>query len=230
MRGLAMAAALVCAAPALAEAPTVQVVCVADAAGERGERVTVFIHVEPDRRRVASYASWFPPLLSESGAGGLGQPDISLLIGYDTVTQSGLGKPNEFAQILVQALSPLRERIPSAKLQARLAVLTGEARFDGGATVKFGLGLPGPAHSDLPGTAVRTAELALPSAFPNEVELQLLDKQHKPVNTIRYATGHSASRDALFTKAWTEADAKAADLSTCEPTGGGADYAGVPSG
>lgn len=230
MRGLAMVAALVCAAPALAERPTEQVACVAEAAGDRGERVTVFIHVESDGSRAASYASWSPPLLASSGVGGLDQPDTSLMIGYNAVTKAGLGQPNSAAHIMVLAFSPLRKQIPSAKLQARLAPLAGEARFDGGTPVKFGLNQPGPAHRDLPGTAMRTAQLPLPTAFPKEIELQLLDKQRKPVVTMRFATGGAKSRDALFATAWAEADSKTANPADCDPTSSEASFAPIDPG
>jgi hypothetical protein len=229
MRSLAVAAALACAAPALAEGPAMQMACVATAAGPHGEAVTVFIHVQPDGSRAASYASWAPPLLAATGSGGLDQPDTTLMIGYDAVSKDSLGQPNLSAQVMVMLFSPLRQRIPSAKLQAGLANLSGEARFDGNATLPFGFNQPGPAHRDLPGTAYRTAQLALPGSLPGEIELRLIEKRRKPVVTLRFATGGAASRDALFSKAWAEADAKAATPSKCDPTGGGDGYAGAAS-
>ncbi len=230
MRGFVVAAALICAAPALAETLTAQMVCVAAAEGPRGEAVTVFIHVEPNGQRLPAYGSWAPPLLSSSGVGGLDQPDTSLLIGYDAVTKAGLGPANAYAQVLVLSVSPPRQRIPAAKLQARLSRLSGEARFDSGAAVKFGLNQPGPTHQDLPGTAMRTAELTLPTTLPKEIELRLLDKKGEPVVAMRFATSVTTSRDTLFAKAWAEADARTANPADCDPTGGADGYAGVPSG
>lgn len=203
-------------------------VCVAAAEGARGEVVTLFIHVQPDGQRLAAYASWAPPLLGSSGIGGLDQPDTSLLIGYHTVTKAGLGPPNPSAQVLVFSFSPPRQRIPSAKLQAKLTELSGEARFDGGATMKFGFNQPGPAHQDLPGIGMHSAELNLPATFPNVTELRLFDKRGKPVVAMGFATGSTTSRDALFARAWTEADANAADPASCEEAvAGPAGYAGI---
>lgn len=214
--------------PAFAQTPASQMVCVGQAEGPRSEAITVFIHVDPDGRRVASYASWLPPVLASSGSGGLDQPDTQLLIGYNEVGKANLGRRNEAAQVLVFAFSPPRSRIAGATLQKRLASLSGEARFDGGALVRFGFNQPGPAHQDLPGHAMRTAELALPAALPAELELRIAAKGGKPGVTVRYATGAITSRDALFAQAWSQADKAAATPASCEPTmSGETGYAGA---
>lgn len=215
-------AVLTLALPAAAmAAPATPVVCSGQAQASRGEAVTVLVQVEPDGRRSSVQANWNPPQLGVTGKS-LDQPDLTLSLSYDRASASGIG-PMTGASALVFVMAPPRDRVPSAKLQARLAPLSGELRLDGGAPSRFSLKAPDAGLEELPGTAVRTADLSLPASLPAETELRLVDRSGKIAAQMRFATGASESRDALFAQAWREAEAATADLASCEAAATGQD-------
>jgi hypothetical protein len=187
--------------------------------------VTVFIHIDPGGQRAASYASWIPPVLARSGSGGLDQPDLALLLGYNQSSSAGIGE-RDLASVSASVFSPLRQRVSRTELQARLNRYSLQARFDGGAPVGLSFAkLMSPAPQDLPGTAIRYAELALPSPAPREVELSLLDPAHQTAVSIRYDVGTVITRDKLFAQAWQQAENMATNPASCALT---ADAAQAP--
>lgn len=218
MRRLALCGfAALCACPAAAEPTASQVVCVGRADGPAGEAVTVFIHVEPDGTHLPAYTSWAPPVAKTSGQGGLeGQPDLSLIVGYQDTVASNIGQLQSLS-VGALAFSPLRSRITGAKLQARLDSLSAEAGLGSDAPVKLELRRD-PMIEDLPGTAFRSASLALPESLPDAITLRLHDRAQKPVATMEYRLNRLASRDQLFAAAWRQADRAAANPATCEAT------------
>lgn len=199
--------------------PDRQVVCHGQASGAQGEEVSVSIYVEPDGTRVGSYAAWSPPQLDHKFARALDLPDLRFEIVYSEPTPGAIGAPQS-ALVFVSVFSPLRKPESPAKLNARLDRLSPSIRFDGGAAAPLALQPMGADMMDLPGSATRTASLTLPSPLPRETAIILADKKGKVMVSQRYATGSTASRDALYVQAWKQADAATANLMACDLTTG----------
>ncbi|MFM5954824.1 MAG: hypothetical protein ACKOPE_11070 [Novosphingobium sp.] len=214
-RGLALVAVLLGALPASAQSSP-QFVCSARAEGTRGEGVSVLIHIEPDGSRAASYATWDPPVASTALKGGFEQPELSLYVPYDAAAKGSLGAPGAIAVNLL-VLSDFRKPAGAAKLKARLDQLTVAASLDGAAAQGVALAPP-PLIPDMPGTAARTGTIRVADRIPARIDLALRDRKGRSAGTVQYDLSGTASRDALFARAWSQAEAAGADFTKCEQT------------
>lgn len=214
-RGLALIAAVLGIQPAIAQ-PAPQFVCSGRADGARGEGVSVSIHIEPDGSRAASYATWDPPVASTTLKGGFEQPELALYVPYDAATKNALGAPGA-ASVSLSVFSDFRKPAPASKLQARLDQLTATASVDGSPDRPVAMAPP-PLVPDMPGTAARTGTVPFADRFPDRITLTLSDRKGRPAGAMLYDLTGTASRDALFARAWDQAETANADFTKCEQT------------
>ena len=194
-----------------------QVVCLGQASGERGEEVTVFIHVDPQAGRLSAYASWSPPQVERIGASGLDQPDLNLTFGYSDADAHSIGKPTD-AFIMVSLFSPPRKPTSQARLNARINGLNPSISYDGAPASRLAYDPPSSFLTEIPGFATRMATVQLLQPLPGEATVALSDKRGKPVLSQRFAIRDTAGRDALYAAAWAQADKRAATLTDCNAT------------
>ncbi|MFM5924746.1 MAG: hypothetical protein ACKOPG_11245 [Novosphingobium sp.] len=213
--GLLLLAAALGIQPAAAQ-PSPQFVCSGRAEGGRGEAVGVLIHIEPDGSRVASYATWDPPLASTTLKGGFEQPELSLYVPYDAAAKGSLGAPGAIV-VSLSVFSDFRKPSPASRLQARLDQLTATASLDAGPARPVTLAAL-PLVPDMPGTAARTGTIAAADRLPGRIDLALRDRKGRSAGTMQYDLSGTASRDALFARAWIQAETASADFGKCEQT------------
>ena len=217
MRWFALfAAGLVLGGPALAQSTPPQSVCYGNAEGARGERVSVVIQLTQLGETVSTSAAWDPPLAAGSAKASPEDPYPGLTINYPAPRVAGPGQ-SDGALVLVMAFAPPGSR-SHANPARQLDGLVLTASSDGGAVQTLGLAAA-PGIADLPMTAARFADLPAPAAGTKLITLRLTDAKRRQRATARYDLSQTASRDALYTAAWAEAENAALHRQSCELTG-----------
>ena len=211
----ALVAGLALGGPVLAQlVEPPQVVFSGAAEGTQGERVSVVILLTQRGETVSTTATWDPPLATGSTKASPEDPYPALSFHYLSPSAAGPGQPSD-ASVLVMAFAPPGSR-SHANPAKQLDGLMVEASNDGGAVQTLSLKAK-PGIADLPMTAERFADLPAPAAGTMLITLRLVDKQHRQRATARYDLSQTASRDALFAQAWSEALKASANPKACEP-------------
>lgn len=189
--------------------------CAATVRGLRGEAVSFSLLFDSKGNPAGSSASWRPPQEGDPGRGDLTRPDVTLWITFDTVTARSIGRPVD-AQVSVSVFSPLRARQAPGKLAARLAGFSGNYRFGEAAFAPM-TSFASDADTSLPGSAQVSQSIPMPQPLPQWLDVQILSKKGRLALSTRFALNGPASRDALFTQAWANAQSAAADPRSCAP-------------
>lgn len=212
---LVLAASAALAAPALAQSAAPAYLCEGAAIGDDGEEVDVFLVRSGSGGYSASNALWFPPLSSDTTAVVDNLPDVVLSVNYE---RSAPGRIGEVRNVMAVAAitSPPRANEAHSSLQKRLASYGIDYAFDGAAPKMLKLEQLGENNTP-PGAAAAQADLGQPIPLPSQAELRLTQgKKGQPI-VRRFVMSRTSTRDALFTKAWAEADAKfASPAGKCE--------------
>lgn len=173
--------------------------------------VAVSLLYGPDGQRLETGINWMPKQHFVSASSKISSPDPTLILLYR-------GNLSSAATGLFQlrVLSPPDRKKAWPVLDAELARFRIEVQIDGQpGTVLTPAVEPG--SFDLPLTASRTAELEVPPAT-KVIAMRVIDEKGDPVKAVRYNLDQS-QRDALYRRAKSEAEAKAANLKTCQQTG-----------
>ena len=211
-----LAASAALAAPALAQTDSRTYVCEGAAIGADGEEVDVFLARSGAGGYSASNALWFPPLASRVAETDNTLPDVVLSINYE---RSAPGRVGEVRSVMAYAAitSPPRANEPHSSLQRRLAAYRIDYSFDGSAPKPLTLEQLGEDKTP-PGSAASQADLGQPIPLPGWAELRMTQGKKNPQVVRRFVMSRTSTRDALFTKAWAEAEAKfASPAGKCEP-------------
>lgn len=212
---LVLAASAALAAPALAQTDSRTYLCEGAAIGGDGEEVDVFLVRSGAGGYSSSNALWFPPLATQTETSDDSLPDVVLSINYE---RSAPGKIGEVRNVMAVAAitSPPRANEPHSSLQKRLAAYQVDYSIDGSTPKLLKLEQLGE-NMTPPGSAASQADLGQPIPLPGWVELRMMQgKKGQPI-VRRFVMTRTSTRDALFTKAWAEADAKfASPAGKCE--------------
>ncbi|MEQ1498151.1 MAG: hypothetical protein ABL914_05790 [Novosphingobium sp.] len=195
-----------------------QHVCFGQATGALGERVDVNIYLTPGGHRVATTASWDPPMPDIPERTRAAQPDLAVSFLLAEPTATGIG-PIGDGLLMVAAFSPPGKRGPAPARQ--LEGLTAEISFDAGPAVRIALSQR-PGIENLPMTASRSAVMPTIPMGAQIVTIRLVDHKRRPVMTARYDISGNGDRTALFNTAWLAAESAAMHPESCELTTEGA--------
>jgi hypothetical protein len=219
VRLIALAGVLTAPLPLIAqnEAAPYGFSCGGEVRGDRGEAVSVQINLDPNGRPIGTAtATWTPPQHSDPGRGNLDRPDIAFSIDYAGTAGRSIGEPLS-ATVTLSVFAPPRQRVAPGKLSARLNALSAAYRFGEAAFAPLpflDVGL----DDSLPGTATRAALLDLPQPGPRWLDVQVLDAKRRTAASTRFVLDPTASRDALFAQAWSQAQTATANYKSCAPT------------
>lgn len=211
---LAASAALT--VPALAQTGSRTYLCEGAAIGGDGEEVDVFLVRSGAGGYSSSNALWFPPLANPAPETDNTLPDVVLSINYE---RSAPGRVGEVRSVMAVAAitSPPRANEAHSSLQRRLAAYRIDYSFDGSAPKMLTLEQLGEDKTP-PGSAASQADLGQVTPLPGWAELRMMQGKKSSPIVRRFVMSRTATRDALFTKAWAEAEAKfASPAGKCEP-------------
>ena len=201
-----LAASAALAVPALAQTDTRTYLCEGAAIGADGEEVDVFLVRSGAGGYSSSNALWFPPLANPAAETDNTLPDVVLSINYE---RSAPGRVGDVRNVLAVAAitSPPRANEAHSSLQRRLAAYRIDYSFDGSAPKLLTLEQLGEDKTP-PGSAASQADLGQPIPLPGWAELRMTQGKNGQPIVRRFVLTPTANRDALFAKAWAEADAK----------------------
>lgn len=216
LAALVLAASAALSAPALAQSDTRAYLCEGAAIGGDGEEVDVFLVRSGAGSYSSSNALWFPALTSETAASDDTKPDVVLSINYE---RSAPGRIGDVRNMMVVAAitSPPRANEAHTSLQKRLAAYRIDYSFDGSAAKPLTMEQLGEDKTP-PGSAASQADLGQQIPLPGIAELRMTQGKNGQPILRRFVLSRTSNRDALFTKAWAEAEAKfASPAGKCEP-------------
>lgn len=213
---LVLAASAALAAPALAQSDGRAYLCEGAAIGEDGEEVDVFLVRSGPGGHSTSSALWFPPLASRAAETDNAPPDVIFSIHYDRSAPGLIGEVRNVGAIAA-ITSPPRANESHDSLQRRLAKYQIDYSFDGAAPKLLKMEQLSEDKTP-PGSAASQVDLGQPIPLPDWAELRMTQGKKSAPVIRRFVLTRTSTRDALFAKAWTEAEAKfASPASKCEP-------------
>ena len=210
-----LAASAALAVPALAQTDTRTYLCEGAAIGADGEEVDVFLVRSGAGGYSSSNALWFPPLANPAAETDNTLPDVVLSINYE---RSAPGRVGDVRNVLAVAAitSPPRANEAHSSLQRRLAAYRIDYSFNGSTPTMLTLEQLGEDKTP-PGSAASQADLGQVIPLPGWAELRMMQGKKSPPIVRRFVMSRTATRDALFTRAWAEAEAKfASPAGKCE--------------
>ena len=211
----ALAASAALAAPALAQSGERTYLCEGAAIGTNGEEVDVFLVRSGAGGYSSSNALWFPPLASPVAETDSTLPDVVFSINYERSAPGRVGEVRSVVAVAAITTSP-RANEPHASLQRRLATYRIDYSFDGATPKVLTMEQLGEDKSP-PGSAASQADLGQIIPLPGWAELRMTQGKNGTPIVRRFLLAPTASRDALFAKAWAEAEAKfASPAGKCE--------------
>lgn len=203
---LVLAASAALAAPALAQPDSRTYLCEGAAVGGDGEEVDVFLVRTGAGGYSSSNALWFPPLSSPPAETDNTLPDVVFSINYERSAPGWIGEVSNVGAVAAITTSP-RANEPHASLQRRLSTYRIDYSFDGAAPKPLAMKQLGEDKSP-PGSAAAQADWGQMIPLPGWAELRMTQGKNGPPIVRRFLLTPTASRDALFAKAWAEAEAK----------------------
>lgn len=211
----ALAAGAALAAPALAQSGTRTYLCEGAAIGDDGEEVDVFLVRSGAGGYSSANALWFPPLASPSTETDNTLPDVVFSINFERSAPGQIGEVRSVVTVAAITASP-RANEPHASLQRRLSAYRIDYSFDGTPHKPLPMDQLGENMSP-PGSAASQADMGQIIPLPRSAELRMTQGKKAPQIVRRFVLTRTSTRDALFTKAWAEAEAKfASPAGKCE--------------
>lgn len=213
---LVLAASAALAAPALAQSDGRAYLCEGAAIGPDGEEVDVFLVRSGPGGYSTSNALWFPPLASQPAEANNALLDVVLSINYERAAPGRIGEVRNVMAVAA-ITSPPRANEPHSSLQRRLAGYQIDYSFDDAAPKLLVMEQLGE-NMTPPGSAASQVDLGQPIPLPGSVEMRMAQGKKNPPIIRRFVLTRTSTRDALFTKAWAEAEAKfASPAGKCDP-------------
>ena len=203
---LVLAASAALAAPALAQSGERTYLCEGASIGANGEEVDVFLVRSGAGGYSSSNALWFPPLASPPAETDNTLPDVVFSINFERSAPGRIGEVSSVVAVAAITTSP-RANEPHASLQRRLATYQIDYSFDGAAPKVLTMEQLGEEKSP-PGSAASQADLGQIIPLPGWAELRMTQGKKAAPIVRRFVLAPTSARDALFAKAWAEAEAK----------------------